>query len=203
MSDHTDGLKDDIAFMRGLAEQGRHGPVLGGIFLAAAGLIFGLACLVQWAMSRRLLPWGEENAPSLWWGTSALFVLVWLALMTRVRAGKSDPPAAANFAFSMAWTGCAFGIAAMAASIYLVSRQLHDPSVQFLWAPMAFAFYGTAWLVSAAMTRKPWMFAVAAVAYLFAPLLASFVGNIDSLLAMSAGLLLTLVVPGVRLTMTR
>ena len=39
MSDHTDGLKDDIVFMRGLAEQGRRGPVLGGIFLVAAGLI--------------------------------------------------------------------------------------------------------------------------------------------------------------------
>ena len=36
-----DAIRDDIAFMRALAEEGRNGPLVGGPMLLAAGLSFG------------------------------------------------------------------------------------------------------------------------------------------------------------------
>ena len=41
MTDQNQAMRDDIAFMRTLAEAGREGPLNGGSILVAAGLIFG------------------------------------------------------------------------------------------------------------------------------------------------------------------
>ena len=61
MSEHIDTLKDDIAFMRALAQEGRRAPLLGGALLLAAGLLFSAASLVSWAMSAGLIV-----LPSVW-----------------------------------------------------------------------------------------------------------------------------------------
>ena len=41
MTDQNQAIRDDIAFMRALAEEGRQTPLLGGSVLVAVGLIFG------------------------------------------------------------------------------------------------------------------------------------------------------------------
>ena len=54
--DQLQSIKDDIAYMKALAQEGRQAPLLGGSILIAAGVIFGLASLGQWALLRGLLP---------------------------------------------------------------------------------------------------------------------------------------------------
>ena len=53
MTDDTDnqtsGGAADLAFLRGLAEEGAKAPLGGGRILMAAGIVYGLASLSQWA----------------------------------------------------------------------------------------------------------------------------------------------------------
>ena len=48
--DQMQSVRDDIAYMRGLAHEGRTTPLLGGSILIAAGLIFGTASVGHWAI---------------------------------------------------------------------------------------------------------------------------------------------------------
>ena len=73
--DQTQSLHDDIAYMRAMAQEGRNAPLLSGPIMVAAGIIFGTASLVQWAIQTGMVdvsPWAQ-----LW---------VWLA------AGAAKPP---------------------------------------------------------------------------------------------------------------
>src|SRR6266851_4853118 len=67
MSDHADSLRNDISFMRNMAEQGRHGPILGGAFLAAAGLTYGAAAVLQWLVEKGTV---ALPIPQIWIGAS-------------------------------------------------------------------------------------------------------------------------------------
>ena len=45
MSDQLQNIRDDLAFMRSLAEEGRRAPLIGGSIMAVAGAAFGRPAL--------------------------------------------------------------------------------------------------------------------------------------------------------------
>ena len=53
MTDQNHAIRDDIAFMRELAEEGRQAPIVGGSILLASGLSFGTASLAIWGLNSR------------------------------------------------------------------------------------------------------------------------------------------------------
>jgi hypothetical protein len=195
VSDHADSLRDDISYIRSMAEQGRRGPILGGAFLAAAGLTYGGAAVLQWLVQTRAasLP---ISIPQIWIGASVLFALVWLVLFFRLRGSGAQAPGATQFAFGMAWSGCGLGILAMLGALSIAGARMNVPQLMEANGFVAFAFYGTAWFVSGALARQVWMFAVALAAFATTLLLALLIGTPAELLAFAAGLLLTLTVPG-------
>jgi len=72
MSD-MQSVRDDIAFMRALAEEGRSTPLLGGAIMLTAGLVFGGASLAHFIISisgAHLTPW---IYPTLWVGAGVFF----------------------------------------------------------------------------------------------------------------------------------
>jgi hypothetical protein len=195
MSDHADSLRNDISFMRSLAEQGRRGPILGGAFLAAAGLIYGGGAVLQWLVQTHAVS-PPISIPQIWIGASVLFTLIWLVLFFRLRGSGAQAPGAAQFAFGMAWSGCGLGIVVMLGALAIASNRMNVPQLMEANAFVAFAFYGTAWFVSGALSRQVWMFAVALAAFATTLLLAALTGTPAQLLAFAAGLFLTLTVPG-------
>jgi hypothetical protein len=182
-----------------MAEQGRRGPLLGGAFLAGAGLTYGAAAALHWLVQTGAVS-APISIPQIWIGASVLFVLVWLVLFFRLRGSGAQAPGAAQFAFGMAWSGCGLGILVMLGALAIAGRRMNVPQLMEANAFVAFAFYGTAWFVSAALARQTWMFAVALAAFAIALLLAALVGTATQLLAFAAGLVLTLAVPGFVLT---
>ena len=197
MSDHADSLRDDISYMRNMAEQGRRGPLLGGSFLAAAGLTYGAAAIAQW-----LADTGSLHLPAaqIWTGASVLFALIWVLLFFRLRGSGAPAAGAAQFGFGMAWSGCGIGIMVMLGALSIAAGRLHQPQLMEANAFVAFAFYGTAWFVSGALSRQVWMFVVALAAFAITLLLAVLIGTPNEVLALAAGLVLTLAVPGIVLT---
>jgi hypothetical protein len=197
MSDQS--LHDDISYMRQMAEQGRRGPILGGAFLTAAGVIYGLACVVQWAMQTGLLPPPTgTSVAELWGGASALFAVVWLILFQRLRSQAGPKPGASQAAFGVAWASCGLGIVVMLIAIAIVSNRTGNSELMNLNPLVAFAFYGAAWFVSGALARQSWMF-VAGLAAFAMTLIMALMSGAGTLLAMGAGLFVTLVLPGLRL----
>lgn len=195
MSDQADSLREDITYMRRMAEQGRSGPVLGGAFLTAAGLLYGAAAAAQWLVQTGALVL-PVSIVQLWGGASILFAMVWFVLFFRLRRTFTGSPAPSQFAFGMAWTGCGIGIMAMLGALTIASGKLNAPALMEANALVAFAFYGAAWFVSGALARQAWMFVVAMTAFAFTIALAVLIGTADELLAFAIGLVLTLAVPG-------
>lgn len=75
-------IQDDIAYMRALAHEGRHAPLLAGRFLVAAALIFGTANIGQWAIQSGVIdvnPWAQLW---LWIGAGIVFAIALVVLST-------------------------------------------------------------------------------------------------------------------------
>jgi hypothetical protein len=200
MTNDTTSLKDDISYMRRLAERGRYGPIVGGAFLMAAGVIFGTACLVQWAVLRYGNAGFEKLTMSyLWPAAWLLFGVFWVVIYYfRVHA-RPGVRSEANTAFGMVWIACALGITVQCAAIAAASFLLHATAVVSLIMPSVFAYYGTAWWATAAITKQRWMYAVASAAFAIALILAFMTYSLNQLPVMGAALFLTLALPGLKL----
>jgi hypothetical protein len=199
MSDQSNSLKDDITFMRQMAEQGRNGPVLGGAFLAAAGLIYGAASVVQWGIQTGRLPLPLTMITEVWIGASVLFAIVWVVMFQRLRKGGVVKAGVAQFAFGTVWAASGLGIVVTLGALSIMSARLHDPALMNANLFTTFAFYGVAWSVSAALARQRWMFAIAVAAFACALLLAVFLETPNEILVFGVGLIVTLFLPGLKL----
>lgn len=191
-------MKDDITYMRRLAEQGRSAPILGGVFLAAAGVVFGIACIVQWAMVMR----GVESVASiveLWGGAMLLFALVWVLFFLQMRSKGAAAIGITNRAFHAAWLGSGIGITVTSIGVAVAASVAQSPVVMVSYPPMVFGFYGTAWLVSGVLAQRRWMYGAALASYVFAVVLGVLVTQATMLLAMGVALFVTLTIPGILL----
>jgi hypothetical protein len=191
-------IRDDITYMRQLVEQGRNAPILGGVFLTCAGVIFGVACFVQWAMTLREVQ-GSVPTIGLWSGATGLFAVVWLFFFLQMRARGVAATGIANKSFGAAWLSAGIGNTAASIGVAIAGAMSHSPSAMLAYPPMVFDFYGTAWLVAGILVQRSWMLGAAAVAYLFAIILAFLSMQPWLLPAMGIALLVTLGIPGILL----
>src|SRR4051812_36060115 len=68
-------VRDDIAFMRALAEEGRTAPLVGGGILLTAGLVFGAASLGHYAVMSGLIHVSPWAYPVVWFGAAVVFMV--------------------------------------------------------------------------------------------------------------------------------
>lgn len=191
-------MKDDITYLRRLAEQGRSAPILGGVFLACGGVLFGIACFVQWAMLLRGVD-GVAPIVALWGGAMVLFALIWTMIFLQMRARGVAATGISNKTFHAAWLGNGIGITVTCIGVAIAGAVANSGVVMVAYPPMVFGFYGTAWLVTGVLVHRRWMYGAAAVSYLFAILLALLVTVAWMLPAMGIALVVTLAIPGVLL----
>jgi len=191
-------VKDDITYLRRMAEEGRRAPILGGVFLAGAGVIFGIACFIQWTMLLRHIE-GWLPVLELWLGAMALFALVWTFFFLQLRGKGQALTGASNTAFHSSWLGSGIGITVCCIGVAMAGAFARQPAVMLAYPPMVFAFYGTAWLVSGVLARRRWMVGAAAAAYVFVIVLGALSMSPWQLPAMGVALWMTLTVPGVLL----
>ena len=124
---------------------------------------------------------------------------VWCALYFRLRNFAGKATSASNAAFGVAWSACAVGVFVALAAVEIVAAVIEDPIVLNAYVPMIFVFYGMAWFTTAAIARRPWMFAAAVGSFAFSLIMAAMAENRLQIPAMGVGLLLLLTLPGLRL----
>jgi hypothetical protein len=193
--DDIQSMKDEIAYIKALAEEGRRTPMLGGGILIAAGLIFGAASIMHWLIDADVLVLPPVAFAALWGGAMLLF---FVTLFTLIGRNKGRPGAAStvNRATGAAWMGVGLLIFVMAVSMAVISWRLQSPVPTLMFPSMIFAAYGSAWAVSATMTRSRWQWWLAIGAWISAPLLAALTGTTWIWLAYGAGLFAFALIPG-------
>lgn len=189
-------LKDDLAYLRALAAEGRRAPLVGGGILAAAGGIFGIASLVHWAVTADILRIPNWAFMAIWLGATVLFLIALFVLKGRVRA-KPGAQSSTNRAAGSAWMGVGFACFTLFIAFMVASWRTQDWLIMSLFAPVILSLYGAAWTVAAAMTRRTWIWALALGSFAAAILSASLIGRPEQYLAYAASLFLLAFVPGV------
>lgn len=194
--DQMQSVRDDIAYMRGLAHEGRKTPLLGGSILIAAGLIFGAASVGHWAIEAGVVDLPGQALNGVW--LTAL--VVFLVALAMLRVGIGRKPGAfspVNKATGAAWMGVGIGIFVMAIAMSVVAWKVQSGIPVLLFPPLIFALYGAGWAVSATMSDKKWLWWLAIGAWIATPMIALLTGEPEQYLAYAAGLLLLTVLPGV------
>src|ERR1700761_5743104 len=103
MTDDIQALRDDIAYLKALADDGKNGGGKGGWILVAAGGFYGLASLTQWAALQHLVP---ALASTVAWAVALIgFMSALFLTLSRQRADgvKRKAP-------GLAWSGVGFAL---------------------------------------------------------------------------------------------
>lgn len=190
-------LKDDIAYMRGLAEQGRKGPVLGASILFSCGLIYSVAAICSWLIHSGGLPinvplWGVE------WAIAGAVQIVAVIVMSKRLRDQPRPGNPSSRLFGIVWSSMGIAMFAFAIALGFLHWRFHQPMVWMAMPAIVMALYGAGWSMNANIVGRPWMHGVALVSYLAAALTAFMIDLPNSLgLLVYAGVIFLIIcVPG-------
>jgi hypothetical protein len=199
MSDnHFQSAKDDIAYMRAMAQEGRHAPLLNGPIMVAAGVIFGAASVCQWAVASGTVvvsPWAQLW---VWLAAGGAFAIALTVLIRRINT-KPGCQSAGNKAVGAAWSAVGFGIFATWVAFMAVGYFNGDWSLMRAMPIIVFTAYGSAWTVAAMMSGVKWMNWTAIAAYAGAAVLGVFVNDPIGYLVFAALLVFVALLPGLAL----
>ena len=196
--DQLQSVHDDIAYMKALAQEGRQAPLLGGSVLITAGLVFGLASIVHYAIDSGLIA-VNPVAYLVLWGAAMLVFFAVLIIQTRRLGGRPGARSAANRAAGAGWMGVGLGIFVMSLSMAVIGWKVKSDIPAMIFPSLIFALYGSGWAVSATMSDQKWQWTLAISCWIAAPLIALLTGSPLMWLGYAAGLFLFALLPGVLL----
>lgn len=173
---------------------------MAGPYLIAGGGWFAVASLVQWPPIRESLGLAVIQATMAWLIAAAGFA-VHLAIL--IKRDRNKVENTSNRAINAAWAAIGFGIFAFWMGTAVMAYQRGDGFLMNTVSLQVLSVYGIGWLVAAAMTRRGWMKVTAFAAFATIPVLGAFVGTGQEFLIYAIALVLTAVVPGLRLSRDR
>jgi hypothetical protein len=189
-------LAEDVAYVRGLAEEGRRAPLIGGPFLVFFGLLLCLAYLLHWALLVDLFgPLHGIWFAALWSGFGLLagIGMILLSKRTSARPGASS---IVNRVDGAVWQGVVFAI--VATLIGCIGRAVAEGEPDAVNSIMAagFGLYGVALGATAVISEQMWLRTFSLLAFATSWLLWMFGNENWAYLYASAATLVVLVAPG-------
>ena len=197
MTDDLQTLRDDIAYLKDLADAGRNGSTTGGFIMAAAGTTFGIASLFQWAALSGAFG-GTQTLANWAWIVSmgVFFTILFLAKRRQGAAGETRRPT------GLAWQGIGWAIFCIFVAISIATWRTQSPVLITFVPSIIFTLYGAAWMVPAAMSNKAWLWLTALGSFAMALVNAWFIGQPVAYLIYAIGLFLLAALPGLILMRT-
>jgi hypothetical protein len=190
MTDEMQSIRDDIAYLKAMADSGRDGAITGGWTLVAAGGLYGAASLVHWATLSGF--GGLPPSTSSWGWLAALLGFFLVLFLTKRRGGADSRPRA----IAQAWQGIGWGIFFMFAAIALATWRTSSPILISFSPAIVLGLYGVAWWVAAAVTGKRWLVATAAGSFAASLISAWLVTDTAQWLFYAIALVMLALVPG-------
>ena len=195
MTDQMQDIRDDIAYMRALADEGRRAPALGGAILLAGGLIWATTSLVAWAVATRLLSLPIGWTGGIWMVGLAVFFIA-LATLVRRHKGKPGHSAVNNRVMRTAWTAAGWSILTFVLAASVASWRLHTGTPTAMIGPFVLTVYGVGWTIAASMSDQGWLRWTAVGSFAGAVIMACAADSAAQYLIYAAALLLLVALPG-------
>jgi hypothetical protein len=192
MTDHARAARDDLAFMRELAEDRGPLPSHLGQHIFWPGLLYGLNVIATWAGLAGLIPWPKDW--QIWAYLPATIVYLPICLWINLRSSKQSWGPGARM-FAAAWSAVAlltFTVVAVVAIASFTARI----NYAVMWPPFVLAMYGSSWLVMGILLKRRWSMLVAFGCCATAILMGFLVGKHETWLVMGLGLILFMAAPG-------
>jgi hypothetical protein len=200
MTHDVQAIRDDLAFMRALAQEGRRAPLLIGHNMLVGGILYGTLCLFVWSMATGLIaaPFWMEGA--VWFVATPPYMAYSYMRRTQWRCSRPGATAITNRAVHAAWRGIGYAMLSLMAAFAIGAYQMKTAAAFGLFPSVVMAFYGLGWLVASAMSETKWLRAVSVVSFIAAVVIALAADSKAEYLVMAAALYLLMALPGWLLT---
>lgn len=199
MTDDVKAIRDDLAFLRALAEDGARTPLLGGAILAAAGGCYGTASLLQWLILTDVI-----DVPKVWlFGLWAIAVAVHMTLqgiLIGKVAKRCGAESSANRTYHEVWSGVGIGCFVLIAALGLASWKAQTGLLIGFAPSIILVLYGAAWWVAASVSKLAWIRLVAIASFAAAIGMGLMIGSTSVWLAYALALFLLAFIPGLLLS---
>ena len=192
MTDDIQSLRDDIAYLKAMADSGHSRGAGGGVILMSAGLLFGAASIGQYLAMQHVIPVTMASA-GFGWLVAAVAFLAMLALV-KLRWRSEGSSAAAP---SAVWQGVGMGCFFIFVALALATWRTQSPLLIEFAPSIIFILYGAAWIASGAAMRQSWMQFTGWGGLVAAGVTAWYIGQPVSYLLYAIGLILLAFIPGV------
>lgn len=159
MTDEIENAREDLAFMRALAESpDRHNHQM-GFALFAGGLIYGFQTAVQWLVHIGVVPLEGVFYAAFIAACSLAFFLVLGVMIWRGRGRKISTTA--GRAYEAAFQ--AAGLANLSIVLVFLAATFRSGSgeIWYFYTPLVFALQGAAWFVFFRLRKRAWLGLVA------------------------------------------
>lgn len=185
---------DDLAYLRGVAEEGRNAPLLGGRFHLWWGAWTAAAWLAHGSVIAGIAPLPAQWIWAIWVTYGVLGGVVSGVLSAGMR-GKPGGGAIANRVEARVWPAAMLGLGAFAVGVFaaIITGNADWVLVDMI-VPAAFAAYGVAFLMTALFSARGWLKLPAAVCYVTA-VATPMLGGTALLYGVAAAVILAVSVP--------
>jgi len=196
----TDDIKDDLAYVRAMAEEGRTAPLVSGVLYVLWGSLVGAGALAEYVVWAGVVSLGPNISWLIWAG---VFIAGWgFSRIVGARIGqKPGAQTIGNRTAASAW----FAVGLFATGFWLTMTFAHDNYTSsgvpayFLFGlmfPVAFGLYGIAFFASATAAQALWLRWFAFAAWSFSFVAMFLIGNPLQMVVAALGSFVCAVAPG-------
>jgi len=196
MNTDTQQLRDDVAFLRALAETGGRTQWAGGAAFVAGGGLYGLQCLVQWGQAKGLIVMSPLVTLIFVSGVTVAFFIALTWIILHERRTQAAVPSLANKAFTTVFAAAGFSNLALLAIFASVAISRKNIEIWEIYPAALFALQGGAWYFAYVLRRRAWLMAVSICWFVSAIVLAQFIGTLTYALIAAFSLLTFMALPG-------
>lgn len=196
-------IASDLAYVRSLAEEGAHAPLIGGRYYVLWGGLMGAASLVVYMNALELVKFGQTGFMVPW----IIAGIVGWGVSFAMRRGVSAKPGAAtlgNRTAAAVW----FAVGIVMTMFFIGLLFAHDNYAGFgvppyflfsLLYPIGFVLYGVAFFSTATAARAPWLRYFAFLSWAFAIAMLFMLATAEQFLVGAVGILACAFAPGIML----
>jgi hypothetical protein len=159
MNSENHSARDDLAFLRALAEGGGESQRGTGMALVVGGLLYGLQCFVAGAQSYGWVHLSDMAMTAFSIAITVVFLLAisWISWLGRNAPRGGVVARALSAAFASAGTAT-LSMLCVFASVAIRDKSL---TIWLLYPCAVFALQGAAWMVAWMLRRRAWLGVVA------------------------------------------
>jgi hypothetical protein len=190
-----DEIASDLAYVRAMAEEGRHAPLLGGSHFLFWGALNAVTYLLHWSVLEGIISLGGAAFAFLWAGYGVIAAIG----MFTLRGRSSDKPGQSAIgvrAERAIWAGVSIAIVTIA--LGCIARMVLEGDARApnnIMAPVL-ALFGAALTATAMMARESWLNLFAMIAFAAALFVGAFANAAWAYPVAAAANFIVLAIPG-------